>query len=387
VIRDAVKLFTPEALDVIRTYFDDGKFMVRKDLINNVVGYRNPSVGDLWTGISRWSPETRKQAVDIATAILGKDAFTKLMRAERLYQTFITDARVTIVVKSVVVPVANILSNVIHLMSLGLSPLQIKRGFVDKAAEVDAFIKGRLERVKLEAEYRAAESQRDFGRSRALKAQIQSILDNNRRLSIWPLIERGEFASISDAGVSHEDIELTEGRLSAYLEKLTEKLPPSMKTMARYGMVAKDTALFQGLQRAVEYGDFLAKATLYDHLISKSNPKRVSSQDALARVTEEFIHYDYLPGRTRTGLDNFGLTWFWNYKIRAMKIALATVRNNPLNLLLASLVPVPDMFGSIGTPVGDNMGTVLFDGRIGWSTGVDQALNAHTLNPWVNWAT
>jgi hypothetical protein len=368
---------------MVESFFHDGKFMVRKELVNNVVGYRNPSVGDAWTGISRWTPETRQTAVNIATAVLGKDAFSKLVKAEKVYQTFITDARVTIVVKSVVVPIANILSNVVHLMGLGLSPLAIKRGFVDKAAEVDSFLKGRLERLKLEAELRAAKSQRDTGKANALQAQIQSILDANRRLSIWPLISRGEFSSISDAGVSHEEILLTEGRLSAYMEKLTGKLPAGAQTIAKYGMVGRDTALFKGLQRAVEYGDFLAKATLYDHLVKV---KKVEPAKALGRITEEFIHYDYLPGRTRTGLDNFGITWFWNYKLRAMKIAIATLRNNPLNVLLAGLVPMPDMFGSIDTPVGSNMAMVLANGDIGWSMGIDQALNAHTLNPWVNGA-
>lgn len=384
VLKDAVKLFTPEFRDMIDGYFPDGRFMVRKSMVNNVTGYRNPSVGDVWTGVSRWSPEVRSQAVNIATAVLGKDAFTKLMKAERVYQTFITDARVTIVVKSVVVPAANILSNIVHLLSLGLSIPEIKDGFIKKAAEVDGYLKGRLERIRLEAELRGAEANRDISKASALKAQIQSITDNDRRLSIWPLIERGEFASISDAGVSHEEIELTEGRLSAYLEKLTEKLPPQMRTMARYGLVSRDTSLFKGLQRAVEYGDFLAKATLYTNLVDK---KKQTPAKALGRITEEFIHYDYLPGRTRTGLDNFGLTWFWNYKLRAMKIALATIRNNPLNVLLAGLVPMPEMFGSIGTPVGDNMGVVVADGRIGWSTGIDQALNAHTLNPWFNGLT
>lgn len=381
VLKDAVKLFTPQFRQLVSEEFPSGQLWVRKDLVNNVVGYRNPSIGDAYTGVSRWSEETRNQARRVAAGVFGKDAIQTLLKIERGYQTFVTDARVTIVVKSVIVPVANILSNMLHLVSRGVPMKTIATQFPKKTAEVDQFVKGQIERIKLEGELRAAEGRNDIVGAKKLKAQLQSIRDANRRLSIWPLIERGELASISDVGISHEEIQLSEGRLSAYLEKLTSKLPPQLRTAARYGMVARDTALFKGLQRAVEYGDFLAKAVLYDDLIGRQGK---THDEAMGAVTQEFINYDYLPGRWRTGLESNGLLWFWNFKLRAIKVAVSVLKNNPLHLLMSSMIPVPEMFGSIGTPVTDNLVSIGLQGDLGWSVGLDQSLHAHTLNPWVN---
>jgi hypothetical protein len=382
VIKDAVSLMTADARESIEAQFGRGNFWVRRDLINDALGYRSPSVSDLWTGISRWSPEVQQTAQNVAMGILGKDAFKMLVRAEQTYQTFVSDAKVTIVVKSVVVPIANMLSNVYHLAGRGVPLKSIVKGFPGKAAEVDFFIKNRLRRMELQAQLRSAEGTNNLSAQHEIKAELKSILDSNRRLSIWPLIEAGEFASISDAGITNEEIELTEGRLGAYIEKLTDKLPDGLKTAAKYGMVSRDTALFKGLQRAVEYGDFLAKAVLYDDLTKRQGK---SHEYALGKVTEEFINYDRQPGRWRSGLENNGLMWFWNFKLRSAKVALSVLRNNPLHLLLAGLAPTPEFLGiDVGTPVTDNFVSVIADSKQGWSIGLDQGLRAHLLNPWVN---
>jgi hypothetical protein len=382
VIADAVGLLTPDARELIEAEFGQNQFWVRRDQVNDALGYRSPSVSDLWTGISRWSPEVQKTAQDVAMAVFGQDAFKRLVKAEQTFQTFVSDAKVTIVVKSVVVPIANMMSNVYHLASRGVPLKHILKGFPAKAAEVDQFIKNRARRMELEGELRVAEGTQDLQKQHDLKREIRSILDANRRLSIWPLINAGEFASISDAGISNEEIELTEGRLGAYIEKLTDKLPDGLKTAAKYGMVSRDTALFKGLQRAVEYGDFLAKAVLYDELTGR---KGKTHDEAMGKVTEEFINYDRQPGRWRSGLENNGLLWFWNFKLRSAKIALSVLRNNPLHLFLAHLAPTPAFLGlDVGTPVTDNFVSVIAEGKEGWSIGLDQGFRAHLLNPWVN---
>jgi hypothetical protein len=79
-----------------------------------------------------------------------------------------------------------------------------------------------------------------------------------------------------------------------------------------------------------------------------------------------------------------GMIWFWHFKLRSIKIAMATVRNNPLQVLLSSLIPMPTALGSIGTPVSDNLAAVAWDGRLGYSLGPDQAFRAYALNPAIN---
>lgn len=138
---------------------------------------------------------------------------------------------------------------------------------------------------------------------RRLNSELRTIKDSYQRLSIWPLINAGEFSAISDSAISPEDLKLSEGRLFGYVEGLVSKLPGSLGTTARYGTISQDTALFQGLQKAIQYGDFLGKAVLHDHL---TNTKGKTSSEALSQITEEFVNYDRLPGRGRGYLEDMG---------------------------------------------------------------------------------
>jgi hypothetical protein len=317
----------------------------------------------------------------VALAVFGTDAYKYLTKAENIWQNFISDARVTIVVKSGIVPLANMMSNVVHLMSIGVPIADIINGAPRKVAELNTYTKNQLKRIELEAELFNARASNDLGAIRRMETGIQSIDDANKRLSIWPLIEAGEFSSVTEAGINHDDLLLSSGKLNQYLEKMVDKLPDAVKTAGRYAIVSQDTALFKGLQRAVQYGDFVAKALMYDDLVKR---KGRDPAYARGRITEEFINFDRAAGRTRTYLESMGMIWFWHFKLRSMKIAMATVRNNPLQVFLSSLLPMPTALGSIGTPVSDNLAAVAWDGRLGYSIGPDQAFRAYALNPALN---
>ena len=378
VIADAVKLMSPETRAYAQKVFGP-EFMVRKDMLLDVLGERNASIGDAWTGITRWSPETQEAVRELAQSVFGNKAYQKLVNSERAVQGVVSDIRTLIVVKSVVIPMANLMSNVYQLISRGVPLKSILRGMPRKVAEVDSYIRTRRRQIEVEAELRAAVG--NVVAERRLKAEWQSIQDGHKRLSIWPLIQAGEFSSISDAQVSREDLNLTQGRLAEFIEGAVNKLPAPIATMGRYGLITKDTALFKALQKSVEYGDFLAKAVLFDDLTKR---KQMSKKEALGRITEEYVNYDRLSGRFRGTLEKLGVIWFYNFKLRTSKVALSTIRNNPLHALLAMAAPAPEMFGSVGLPILDNVFTKAADGSLVFSIGPGQGFSALGLNPWVN---
>lgn len=376
VLRDAVSLMTAQTKKSAQDVFGKDHFWVRKDMLDDALGYRQASVGDVWTGTSRWSQATQDKVRDLAISTFGNDAYRYLVKAESTVQNFVKDARVIIVVKSMVVPAVNFVSNLYQLAGRGVPMASMIRGFPTKTAEIESYVKSKLRAIDAEAELRAAVGNTVL--TRKLTTEIQSIEDSHRRLSIWPLIEAGEFSSISDAGISRDDILLSEGRLHAYMEKLVGKLPGAAQTVGRYALVTKDTALFEGLQKAVEYGDFLAKAVLYDDLTMRKN---MTKEQALARVTEEFVNYDRLPGRFRGYVESVGLLWFYNFKIRSTKVALSMIRNNPVQALLAGLAPAP---AGVGTPLGDNLFSKGLSGSLGASFGIGQGFRALHMNPWAH---
>lgn len=378
VTADALKLMNSETRQKAESLFGEGELWVRRDMLNDALGYRAASVGDAWSGNSRWSPETLDTFKKAMLGVFGNRAYKYVMGGENLVQNLVKEAKTLIVVKSVVVPAVNFLANLYQMVGRGVPVKNIAKSIPQKTAEINQYLKSRLRQVDAEAELRAATNPNQI---RKLKAEIQSITDSHKRMSIWPLLEAGEFSSIADAGIGRDDILITEGKLHEYMDKLADKLPKSIRNAGRYALITKDTALFQGIQKTVEYSDFIAKAIIYDDLTQRKGKTR---EEALGRVTEEFINYDRLPGRFRGYMESVGLMWFYNFKIRSAKIAVSMIRNNPVHAAMAMLAPTPTMFGNVGLPIQDNIFSIAAQGNLGYSWGFGQGLRAHNLNPWLN---
>lgn len=378
VTADALKLMNNETRQKAESLFGPGELWVRRDMLNDALGYRAASVGDAWSGNSRWSSETLDTFKKAMLGVFGNRAYKYVMGGENLVQNLVKEAKTLIVVKSVVVPAVNFLANLYQMVARGVPVKNIAKSIPQKTAEINQYLKSRLRQVDAEAELRAATNPNQI---RKLKAEIQSITDSHKRLSIWPLLEAGEFSSIADAGIGRDDILITEGKIHEYMEKLADKLPKSVRNAGRYALITKDTALFQGIQKTVEYSDFIAKAIIYDELTQRKGKTR---EEALGRVTEEFINYDRLPGRFRGYMESVGLMWFYNFKIRSAKVAVSMIRNNPVHAAMAMLAPTPTMFGNVGLPIQDNIFSIAAQGNLGYSFGFGQGLRAHNLNPWLN---
>jgi hypothetical protein len=379
VTADAVNLMNAETREKAEALFGPNELWVRRDMLNDAIGYRSASVGDAWTGNTRWSPSTTDTVRKMFLGAFGNSAYKVLMNSENLIQNVVKDAKTIIVVKSMVVPAVNFLANIYQMIGRGVPVKDIARGLPRKTAEINQYLKSRLRQIDAEAELRAAEGNPNLVLK--LEAEIQSINDSHRRMSIWPLLEAGEFSSIADAGISRDDLLIADGKLHEYMDRLANRLPKAVRTAGRYALITKDTALFQGVQKSVEYSDFIAKALIYDDLTKR---KGQTQSEALGRVTEEFVNYDRLPGRFRGYMESMGLMWFYNFKIRSSKVAVSMIRNNPVHALVATVIPAPTMFGNVGLPIQDNLFSLMAGGRLDYSLGFGQGLNAPSLNPWGN---
>ena len=377
ILADALKLMPADVRDYMKSrVIDPDEFWVRRDMVFDAFGYRTASVGDAWTGNSRFSDETQKVFQKVAIGVMGNQAFSRLLATEKFVQGFMADARTTIVVKSVIVPALNLISNLGQLVARGVPLKDILRKSPAKTAEIESYVKSRIRQVDAEAELRAAKGTNE---KLKLEAEIQSLQDAQRRLTIWPLIEAGEFTAISDVGLTHDDVDLSQGRWHQYIEKRVDKLPEAVRNAGRYAYITKDTALFQGLQKAVQYGDFLAKAILYDDMVLR---QKKTPAEAMARITEEFVNYDRLPGRFRGYLEQMGMLWFYNFKLRSSKVAISMMRNNPIHALMSNFMPVPDVFGPVGSPLEDNFLAKAVSDTLGYSIGPGMGFRAPTMNPW-----
>ena len=392
--KDGWDLVPPETKDYIKEVFGEDGFMVRLDMLDNTMGYRAMSLGEAWKGPSELPETVKKGIMDVTTAIMGKNAYRNVVVAEKAWQAGVSVAKQTIVIRSVVVPMSNIASNVVQLMGKGVPIRNIVGKSRQKLVEIDKHLKNEKRRVEIEAEM--SQFKEDSVRYRKLMSERQALTDASKRMSIWPLIEAGEFATISE-GLTDADAAISEGRWADWMNAQIDKLPAQLGTAGRYAMITRDTALFQGMSRVVQYGDFIAKAVLYDHLVDEGMIKKVAPKskkyvrvkmnpkEALDYISEEFVNYNLLPGQVRSYSESMGLAWFWAYKLRSIKVAHRQIRDNPLRALMTTwFVPMlPEPLNiEASSPLFDNAANVVLEGRAGYSLGTGMLWNAPSLLPW-----
>ena len=373
--RESYLLMPKQAREYGHELFD-GPIMIRKDMINNAVGFRSASVGDIFTGQTNMNEKVRQTVKDImlSTPFIGPDMYKILTQAEDVAQQIVSEVKHVIVVKSGVILAANTLSNVVQLAGREVPLSFMGKRTKIKYAEVARFKDNEERKIRLRAKMAAA---RNPGEIEAIQNQISKIEESEKRMSIWPLIEANQFTTISE-GLTDVDKALMDGRYMDWIEKKAGELPGGLSTVARYAIVAKDTALYKGMSRAVQYSDFIAKAVYYDFLTEE---RSVTKENALAIVDSEFINYDLADGRTRTYLESMGLTWFMNFKLRALKIAINMAKNNPASVLLT--LGVAGTIGlNVGSPVGDNIVSAGAQDRLSYSVGPGMVEAGWNLNLW-----
>ena len=122
----------------------------------------------------------------------------------------------------------NIASNVMQLMSRGVPLRMINSGFRSKLVEINQYLKN-LDRV-IEVKTEMARWRGDNLKTIKLSAELKALEDANRRLSIWPLIEAGEFSTIADGQVE-ADAAIQDGKWTVWMQSQMEAVPKSLGTL------------------------------------------------------------------------------------------------------------------------------------------------------------
>ena len=351
IVRDALNNLSPQTLiDISGKPFLPKEFYVRQDLIPDIIGRRQASVLDLATGNTYWNPKVQKTLVKMLHTVAGPKAFAYLYRGETLIKNLTSSARNFIVIRSGEVMLFNLFSNFMSLVIRGVPIQDIVRLVPRVTKELEQFNKIRQKQVLIEMAINAEKGKEhpsDF-RIKTLQNRLREQKEAVDLLTYSrDLLKAGEYNTIADLGDVNDDILLSTGRWGEYLENKVNLLPNALKEVGRQLIITKDTAIYRMLEKGTRYGDFVAKAILYRYL---QENKRMPKDKALSKVRYEYVNYDMLPGRTREYLENMGLLWFYNYKLRIARTALSMLKENPLASLLYMISPI-----SIGTPITDNV--------------------------------
>lgn len=378
-IQDAWNVIPPVTKKEIQKVFGDGQFWVRKDQLEDIIGHRQASVTDMWTGNTDWNPTVQKQFTGVMTALFGHKAAKFMLYGERNLMLGMAWSRNVIVVRSVIVPAINIACNMYQLMGRGIPFTYTLRKLPAYIAQMEQYTK--LERALVQERVKAMSNQYNQPELDKINKRIERLeMLKSRYKTIDSLVKAGEFNTIADLGTQPEDIDLFAGRFDTFFEKVTNKLPGPVKALGENILMTKNTSLYKSMEKSVQYGDFLAKAIMHDYLVEHGTKE----EDAKHMVREEFVNYDYSMGRSREYLENIGLLWFYNYKFRIMKASLRAMRDKPLFGLLGLMGSGSIMGVDYELPIQACLFAKMLDGGILRSAGPGMGMDAWEKVPLVN---
>ena len=307
----------------------DGPVMVRRDLIEQIIGYHDAGVGDIFTGDASLSQETRQALIGIAqTVLMGPRAAQILYAAESAIAEGVATARDWIIVRSVSVATNNALASLNLVVANGVPPKQIFQLYRRGLADIRVY--NRLTVQSMELMVQIAGTQGD--ERKRLETLHKAKQAQMKRLSIYPLIELGELSDLPEGLIESPDNTYL-GDFTGWLNKKLSFIHPKMPMVVANIAIAKDSEFHDTLSKAIMAGDFLGKYTIFMHMVNSG----MGIEAAKNRVRDEFVAYQTNYGRARGYAEKMGMIHWSQFTIRAQKVLLNRLRQNPFSFFVSQM--------------------------------------------------
>ena len=338
--------------------------VVRKDSMDILFGYRKLSVADMFRSANDQRqalrergivdpkledvdlPGWQKLVVGVVEAILTTHGMAKGMnkqdataraaraavlmgRAERGWQEVVKEAKDVIVIKTGIVLLGNILSNVTLLQLHGVSFKDNWRDSLVAIKGATAYLDDRNRLFQLKAFMETGYTQ---GNEASIQQEIRLLEDAMARNPVRKLIEAGLMPTIVDDVAVEQSPYSYKSRLHKKVEASTSWLHPVVKSSLRQIYMAHDTAAYKALSRATQLSDFVGRYVLYQHLTQrKDNP--LSEKEAIERALDAFINYDIPMPQSLQYADDMGLIYFTKYFLRIQRELAKLIQEHPARVL------------------------------------------------------
>lgn len=371
VMRENWNLLPQEAKDAAKRIWGGEKMYIRPDVLDMMFGYRKYSLSNVFDKDADERNAMEQLFVHIAETIMRGIGYNKGLRgqelvnyvakaklatrrAEDVWQEIVKEAKDIIVVRSGVVLLGNISSNLTLLSGLGVSIKDIvnHHKVAIKAASAYAEDSARLSQIETMLESGYIE-----GDIAELQQEANQLKDALNRNPVKELIDAGLMPTIVEDMAADEDIYSYKNRLARKTDKFTSKLNPAVKAAAKFAYISPTTKLYQGLNRTTQLSDFVARYTLYHHVIDrKVNP--MSKEEAIRFASDAFVNYDIPSHRTVQYLNDMGVVMFTKYYLRIQKVLMKMFRENPARALM--MIGFSQYFSNVPSVIDSSMW-----GRIG----------------------
>ncbi|AGI61805.1 viron-encapsulated RNA polymerase [Vibrio phage JA-1] len=347
--REIFRLLPEDMKEEIRRVWGSDSMLVRKDSVDLLFGYHKYTAANLWKLSKAERGLVQEAFVMFVNMIFGKKAAMRVRQGEELLEALAKTVKDIIVIKTGIVTLGNMVSNMVLLKMMGVSIKDIIAGHKDSFVAMREYKKlnQETEQVRLKlSNAKLTRAQRSVYESKLV--QLEDRLANN---PVIDLIDAGLLSTI----VEDVDTEVQEYKLSQRikrkyaetswaerLEDATNRIPNSVKDVFKEALVMQGSNLYDFLSEAAQFSDFGARYVLFQHMTKN---KGIAKDEAAGQVMDIFIDYDLPTHKGIQYLNDLGLLMFSKYLVRVQRIIAKTFLENPARAL--SIMLLQNFFGDV----------------------------------------
>lgn len=283
----------------------NNSLVIPKVMINNVVGYKDPSLSNITFNDKQ---------------VLANNPFIaeSIRKVEGYWNEIVSKfKRIVVTMKSEVI-IGNLTSNMLVAMQHGVNPVKYTKLFKKSWEDLNRHQENHeeLEMLKL---------LRSGGR-KGLDGKIKFLEREIANNPADTLIKDGLHSPIV------EDISSNVFNKSTHLENLLErlfkadKLPDSVKDIVNNMYLDKRTSLYGKLLKLTQYGDIVNRMIIHQNNLDTGS---MTEEQSLNYVDQLFVNYSYLDNKYLKWANDKGLFIFSKYFFRTLKAMLRMSRKNP----------------------------------------------------------
>lgn len=346
-LREIYRTLPHETREAIREIWGADGMQVRVDVLDISFGYRERSLSKIFDKSRFTMPEAAfvktvegllktyalmanvhrvskgKTPYDVST--FHKRAPVVVRQVEEAWQELAHEIKDAIVIKTGTVLGWNMVSNLSLLFINGVPLTDMVR--LHREA-IDGYRRYQKDNEELyEMQTRLHTKVYGTMSRQEIEYRVMALEDSIDRNPVKVLIDAGLKPTIVEDVESERDNYSYKSLLAKKAEKYTSKLNKQVVDMGKVVLMTHDTTLYQSLHTLTQMSDFVARYTLYQHLITKRKP--LSKEDAIEKVADSFVNYDIPLTRNLQYLDKMGIAMFVKYFLRIQKVIFELMKDHP----------------------------------------------------------
>jgi hypothetical protein len=289
----------------IRKIRGKDELIVRRDLLDDVIGYGAVSFADM--------PFIKNhRRIRTAVALL-----------EKFWKELVSRYKAIIVVLTGDVVLGNLVSNMMMALQRGIDPITFAKQSIEAWKYLDAYEEDNRALTEAKILYKGT-------RSPQLKKRIEGLERRLKKNPMHPFIEDGQYTPIV------EDINADKVLDKKIMDKFIGKVKKRMKfgdkveSFTDVMYANEKSSMFKKALKLTQYSDITSRYVIHQ----KNMKEGMSLSESLKDVDQMFVNYSYVEHRYLNFLNSIGALLFTKYLFRTPKALYKLLTKNPATVAL-----------------------------------------------------